>query len=165
LKILHRILALNDTSIPIILNDLYDNTVILILFQPTNNDDGHNTLYTLYAYRHSSAMNSILTSTLAQPVFLSESLLVPFEFVMHVPRASSPSQHSFPFACHPDIIVGLYTGMCTGVEEKLVRICQGYVYNYGGREWKEAFSKRTAQRPCIGDCEGLKYEGRVNAGN
>jgi hypothetical protein len=151
-------------SIVQLLNNLNYNSMILILLQTADDYHSNYTLNTSDPDWYPATMYSILPGLISETKFVSESSLIPIELAVHVPSRATPSQHGFPFACHPNVIIRHHTRVCACMEEGLVLICERDVDHDWCWDGKQAIAQRRAKFPCIICCEMLEYQRGVDSG-
>lgn len=132
-------------------NNSDNDPMVLLLLQPTNNHNRHDTLDPPDPNRPSAAMNRILARPLAQRILARESRLVPSHLIVHEPCALPEPQDRVALARHPAVVVGVRAGVRCRAEERVLAVREGDVdYDrVGVRE--QALAQQIAERPgCVG---------------
>lgn len=121
----------------ILLQDINNNLMIMLLFQPTNNNNPNNTIDPLDPNRKPPSMNSILIRRRAAIRALQRKL--PHKRLLNVRRKTSralqhlaphqpsrhaPSQHHVALTPHPDLIIHHGAWFRRALEHH-VRFCRG----------------------------------------
>lgn len=133
--------------------------MVLMLLEPTDNDNSYHALYTPHINGYSATMDSILASLLLAHAKLGpEGGLIPIKLAVHEPSAASPPQHRVPLALDPNLVVWHHSRSSDTVEDDLAGVGECDGYHCGFWERKKPGPEQVSENPSILYGEGVEGE-------
>lgn len=103
---------------------LNNDLMVLLLFQTTDDNNGHNTLDSLDPDREATTVNGKLLCLVLQTVLFGKGLFVTGKLVVHVPSRSAESEHRGTLPCYPGAVVWGDAATNSGIKEGSA-VCEG----------------------------------------